>query len=257
MEVTEEMIMAGLNACSLSYFQKIGTQWTRCSVDSNDVRAILTAALAVPERLTAAQIAVVDANLATAGEFLAHEDARAAVPGEPVGYLKPKFPEAVAPFYIPAAERVEDWKKLAFTIPVYGSPIAGEPVGGKVDDLAEYEPGQWWLDELKAHWGENRSSSDTRRAAKVAIDFFAKAEAALTPPADTVERMREAAPVSKLAGDVSAFLDKIEMFGRDLYNIGDERTYRNSIAPRLKELRTTLAAALQPPAPVQGGEGEL
>lgn len=43
--VTEGMVEAGLNACSLSYFRKAGDQWSRCSVDSDDVRRIVSAAL--------------------------------------------------------------------------------------------------------------------------------------------------------------------------------------------------------------------
>lgn len=39
--------------------------------------------------------------------------------GEPTGYLKPSGEWAVPPFFIPAAERTEEWAKKVFTEPVY------------------------------------------------------------------------------------------------------------------------------------------
>lgn len=52
-------------------------------------------------------------------------------------------------------------------------------------------------------------------------------------------------PETNLVVEVGAFLDKIEVFGRDLYNIGDERTYRSSIEPGLEKLREALAATTE------------
>lgn len=40
-------------------------------------------------------------------------------------------------------------------------------------DLAEFQPTQWWLEELEKHWGRGESSDDTRRAARVACEFVA------------------------------------------------------------------------------------
>lgn len=45
------------------------------------------------------------------------------------------------------------------------------PVAAAPEALAEFKPGQWWLTELEKHWGHGESSDDTRRAAKVALDF--------------------------------------------------------------------------------------
>ncbi len=45
MVFTDKMIDAGIDACSLSYFQKVGDVWRRCSVDSDDVVRIVEAVL--------------------------------------------------------------------------------------------------------------------------------------------------------------------------------------------------------------------
>jgi hypothetical protein len=50
--------------------------------------------------------------------------------------------------------------------------------------LSDFQEGQWWLLELQKHWSEGESSDETRRAAKVALNFaysyFRQRDGALT-----------------------------------------------------------------------------
>lgn len=55
------------------------------------------------------------------------------------------------------------------------------------NELAEYAPDQWWLEELLAHAGEGKVSPDTRRAARVAVNFV---NLAACEPEDYTYRFR-------------------------------------------------------------------
>lgn len=76
--------------------------------------------------------------------------------GEPVGYLKPDLKDSVRiePRYIPASERVHDWTRSVFTIPVYTHPAPADAgvveTSGKVAALieginAQAKAGSGWL----------------------------------------------------------------------------------------------------------------
>ncbi len=49
----------------------------------------------------------------------------------------------------------------------------------------EFAPDQWWIEELRKHWGSGETTPDTRRAANVALDFVASTFSA-SPKAEPV-----------------------------------------------------------------------
>lgn len=48
---------------------------------------------------------------------------------------------------------------------------APQPARAGAVELAEYAPGQWWLEELEGLFAGRKPTDNTRRAAKVALDF--------------------------------------------------------------------------------------
>lgn len=84
-----------------------------------------------------------------------------------------RFPELNMSNYADVdVDRLNDWGiEICEAIDNLATQPTAPVSPAKTPPLNTYALGQWWLVELEKHWGNGESSSDTRRAAKVACNF--------------------------------------------------------------------------------------